>query len=390
VNYTYDGDGKRVEKSPGKLYWYGSSGEVLDETDLSGNLTSEYISFGGYRIARRDSPSNSIYYYFGDQLGTSREIVQSGQTTACYEGDFYPFGGERIITNTCPQNYKFTGKERDTESGNDYFKYRYYSSSMGRWMSPDPSQLAHADPRNPQSLNLYAYVGNNPLDRVDLDGLCWQLIQKACDLITDFGQSINNAVHGYGFHTDNTVDRNVEEANRLLRSRGVNTEGLTWKQRLKAAHEPKLDETIALDVFGLSGIFVHVPLKVGVVGAVVGIANEPTYKNVATQLIGLSEPEAGPMAITGTFNDIFDYGANNSTGSPTDTWKGAPIFDTGDNAPSTPPPPVLTRQEAAFPKDASKQASVDIFKLISTCAPPFNAAQAWPSCFFVPDRLKII
>jgi RHS repeat-associated protein len=181
VNYIYDGAGQRVEKSNGKLYWHGSGGEVLDETDLSGNLTSEYVFFGGKRIARRDSPSNNIFYYFGDHLGTSREIVQSGQTSSCYDDDFYPFGGERTpIVNSCTQNYKFTGKERDTESGNDYFKYRYYASSMGRWISPDPSLLAHADRRNPQSLNLYNYVGNNPLSRVDLDGLCWKGFLWAC------------------------------------------------------------------------------------------------------------------------------------------------------------------------------------------------------------------
>jgi RHS repeat-associated protein len=58
--------------------------------------------------------------------------------------------------------YRFTGKERDQESGNDYFGARYYGSSMGRFLSPDPSGLVYADPKNPQSLNLYAYVLNNP------------------------------------------------------------------------------------------------------------------------------------------------------------------------------------------------------------------------------------
>lgn len=67
-----------------------------------------------------------------------------------------------------------TGKERDTESGNDYFGARYYSSSMGRFMSPDwsakedPVPYAHLD--DPQSLNLYSYVENNPLFKADLDG----------------------------------------------------------------------------------------------------------------------------------------------------------------------------------------------------------------------------
>jgi len=67
-----------------------------------------------------------------------------------------------------------TGKERDTESGNDYFGARYYNSAMGRFMSPDWSAkimpVPYAKLDNPQSLNLYAYVGNNPLTRFDPDG----------------------------------------------------------------------------------------------------------------------------------------------------------------------------------------------------------------------------
>ena len=69
---------------------------------------------------------------------------------------------------------RYTGKERDTESGNDYFGARYYASSMGRFMSPDWSAKAEPVPYaklgDPQTLNLYAYVGNNPLDRTDPTG----------------------------------------------------------------------------------------------------------------------------------------------------------------------------------------------------------------------------
>ena len=65
---------------------------------------------------------------------------------------------------------RFTGKERDSESGLDYFGARYYGSTMGRWMSPDPGNIG-ADPTNPQSWNMYAYVLNNPLRFVDPNGL---------------------------------------------------------------------------------------------------------------------------------------------------------------------------------------------------------------------------
>jgi RHS repeat-associated protein len=67
-----------------------------------------------------------------------------------------------------------TGKERDTESGNDYFDARYYSSAMGRFMSPDWSAkeepVPYAKLDDPQTLNLYSYVQNNPLIRIDEDG----------------------------------------------------------------------------------------------------------------------------------------------------------------------------------------------------------------------------
>jgi RHS repeat-associated protein len=69
-----------------------------------------------------------------------------------------------------------TGKERDTESGNDYFGARYYNSATGRFLSPDWSAKAEPVPYakldDPQSLNLYSYVRNNPMSRTDPTGHC--------------------------------------------------------------------------------------------------------------------------------------------------------------------------------------------------------------------------
>jgi RHS repeat-associated protein len=73
--------------------------------------------------------------------------------------------------------HKFTGKERDSESNLDYFGARHDASSMGRFMTPDwaakPTSVPHANFGNPQSLNLYSYVANNPLSRMDTDGHGW-------------------------------------------------------------------------------------------------------------------------------------------------------------------------------------------------------------------------
>jgi len=73
-----------------------------------------------------------------------------------------------------PPPPRSTGKERDAESGNDYFGARYYASSMGRFTTPDWSAkedpVPYAQLDDPQSLNLYSYVRNNPLSRTDPDG----------------------------------------------------------------------------------------------------------------------------------------------------------------------------------------------------------------------------
>ena len=168
VTYTYDGDGNRVQKSNGKIYWYGAGSEVLDESDASGNITDEYVYFGGKRVAHRVVSTNALYFYGEDMLGTSRTIFTSAGVL-CYDADFYPFGGERAYTNTCAQNYKFTGKERDSESNLDNFGARYNASQIGRFISPD-QPLIYQDKTDPQSLNLYSFVRNGPLNRVDPNG----------------------------------------------------------------------------------------------------------------------------------------------------------------------------------------------------------------------------
>jgi hypothetical protein len=127
VTYTYDGDGQRVQKSSGTLYWRGGGGSVVAETDTSGNTLNEYIFFGA-RIARRDSSGN-IYYYFGNHLGSA--AITNATGTLCYDADFYPIGGELDFTKNCAQNYKFAGMEQDPETGDYHTEFRQYSASLG-------------------------------------------------------------------------------------------------------------------------------------------------------------------------------------------------------------------------------------------------------------------
>ncbi|HTC93412.1 MAG TPA: RHS repeat-associated core domain-containing protein [Terriglobales bacterium] len=186
TSYDYDADGQRVSKinpdGSGTLYWYGPGGEALEETDLAGNMTADYIFAGGKRIARLDLPNPCsltfpVHYYFADHLGSADVITNSDASTIEAETEFYPWGGEHDITDLGIDNhYKFTGKERDPETGLDYFGARYYGSSIGRFITPDwaakPVTVPYANFGNPQSLNLYSYVKNNPTTFGDPDGHC--------------------------------------------------------------------------------------------------------------------------------------------------------------------------------------------------------------------------
>jgi RHS repeat-associated protein len=175
TTYTYDADGRRVKKSSGTNYWYGPGGAIMAETDSSGNWTN-YVFFGGQRLAR--NVSGDIKYYITDHLHSTAMFVDKAGTTAAIldDNDFYPWGGvvPGVGQTTSNNHYKMTGKERDTESGLDYYGARYYGSGMGRFMSPDwaakPATVPYAEFGDPQSLNLYSYTRNSPIIRVDGDG----------------------------------------------------------------------------------------------------------------------------------------------------------------------------------------------------------------------------
>lgn len=181
-SYLYDGDGLKVKTSGGAsgttIYWHDQFGQVVSETDQTGNINNNYIFLNGQSVAWIDighGVPTKYYYYIHDHLGTTRMIAtQTG--SACYDADFYPWGGEAYVrTNTCFQSYKFTGKERDPDTNStDYFGARWYQGAIARFYTPDWSATVEPTPYarlgNPQTLNLYSFVGNNPVSLRDLDG----------------------------------------------------------------------------------------------------------------------------------------------------------------------------------------------------------------------------
>jgi RHS repeat-associated protein len=137
-------------------------------------VTVSGVASNGMNFTVGTTTGPTVYYYLEDALGTSR-VITTNTGVICYDADFYPFGGERPVTDSCTQNnYKFTGKERDSESGLDNFGARYFAPTTGRFMTPDwsdsPESVPYADFENPQTLNLYSYVQNNPVSRKDATG----------------------------------------------------------------------------------------------------------------------------------------------------------------------------------------------------------------------------
>ncbi|GIU78544.1 MAG: hypothetical protein KatS3mg005_1782 [Bryobacteraceae bacterium] len=165
TNYVYDGEGRRVKK-----------GSVVMVYDAFGRLAAEY---GG------TADPVGTEYLTADPLGSTRLVTSStGAERRCL--DYLPFGEQMTqgmggrgacYTSANEPRVKFTGKERDAETGLDYFGARYFSGAQGKFNSPDP--VDHPSKSSfgydgflaePQRWNLYAYALNNPLRYIDENG----------------------------------------------------------------------------------------------------------------------------------------------------------------------------------------------------------------------------
>ena len=170
ATYTYDGDGRRVQKSDGTLYWVDDSFQPLSVGTTSG-ITQDYIFLNGKRIAFVPLSSGNPYYYLSDHLGSDTVVASGDGKTIQWEADYFPFGAQRaVLTNLTNNPYQFTGYEYDSGTGYNYAVARFEAGRWGRFLSPDP-YLGSGGINNPQSLNRYSYVLNNPVINIDQFGL---------------------------------------------------------------------------------------------------------------------------------------------------------------------------------------------------------------------------
>jgi RHS repeat-associated protein len=209
ASYAYDADGRRVKRTlaGGQEWWYIYS--------LNGELIAEYLSSAqttvkkeyGYRNGQllvvwngdESTADKKLKWLIQDHLGSTRmELDKSGSLAGVTRRDHAPFGeemtagirssGHGFVASAVRQ--RFGSKERDNETGLDYFGARYYASVQGRFTSPDPFEFWMLNKKqqdtyitNPQRWNRYAYVLNNPLRYTDPNGLAeipvWDSLDKS-------------------------------------------------------------------------------------------------------------------------------------------------------------------------------------------------------------------
>lgn len=183
--YLYDGSGRRVKKLvrkqsgeyevtvyideifehhrlvKGGKTWENNTLHIMDDTNRIAALRI------GTTFPDEREPEMAVKYHLGDHLGSSRIVIggkdHRGNSFISLE-EYYPFGETSLRSGSfSSKRYRFTGKERDGESGLYYHGARYYAPWLAKWTSCDPAGLTGG-------INLYLYTDNNPLVFVDYNG----------------------------------------------------------------------------------------------------------------------------------------------------------------------------------------------------------------------------
>jgi RHS repeat-associated protein len=184
ASYIYDALGRRTKKTVGSSsyeYVYDNDGQLGWEL-VNDSVNRGYIRSNGRLLA--EYYQGTTYFIHPDHLGSTRLLTGYPTPSVVECDDYYAYGEANVNVGSCltatGTTLKFTGDERDTETNLDHTLFRQNSSTLGRWMTPDPAGLAAVDPTTPQSWNRYGYARNAPTVFVDLFGL------DPCDYNPDY------------------------------------------------------------------------------------------------------------------------------------------------------------------------------------------------------------
>lgn len=206
TNYKYDDSGNRIIKNTStknEYYLRDHTGREVAIYNLSTNAIEQVNLFGNGMVGYVEKgTTDKRYYYVKDHLGSVRMVIdEEGDISSAR--DYYAYGDilrEYVIGNE--EKYKFTEKERDSETGLDYFGARYFDSEVGRWTSVDP--LADLYP----GWSPYNYTANNPLNAIDPDGKAWNLLAGG------IGALVGGAIAGgYEVYSQLSSGKSLSEVN---------------------------------------------------------------------------------------------------------------------------------------------------------------------------------
>lgn len=204
TSYRFDGFGQRVAKissSVSNHYVYNENGLLIGEYDNNGQSIQETVYLGSMPIAVVKGPSSKtsdrLHYVYTDQLETPRVVNRASDSQIVWRWDEAdPFGFTAPNQNPSKlgvfiYNQRFPGQFFDKETNNHYNYYRDYDPILGRYLQSDPIGLAGG-------VNSYAYVGANPLSRIDPLGLDWVYYQSTGKIVHQSTSGVNDDV-GYGY-----------------------------------------------------------------------------------------------------------------------------------------------------------------------------------------------
>jgi RHS repeat-associated protein len=176
--YGYGASNERVmaEEGGGRTYFVWGGGVIISEYSEPSwsnvpQWSKSYVYLGG-RLLATLSPgagTENVQYQHPDRLGT--RLVTNGGDANFYEQATLPYGTALASESTTATNRRFTSYDRSNVTGLDYAVNRHYDPQQGRFTQADPIGMSATGPDNPQSLNLYAYCGGDPVNCMDPDGL---------------------------------------------------------------------------------------------------------------------------------------------------------------------------------------------------------------------------
>ena len=162
ARYEYDASGLRVSKAvDGTKTEYVLDGNRVLEEWRNGTRVRRYLYAGG-DVPFRSTGGGPLHYFHQDGLGSVVALSTGGSSLV--EGYAYGPYGEPVSASAVGNPFRYTGREYDAETGLYYYRARHYDPSIGRFLQPDP--LGYGD-----GLNVYAYVGGNPINLIDPLGL---------------------------------------------------------------------------------------------------------------------------------------------------------------------------------------------------------------------------